>query len=84
MKIFAKEMNYCKLTTNGKVTIPAPLRKKYKLTPGRQVRFEIAENGIRIIPLVTAEEIRANIGFLGSKGKLLKSLMLEKKIEREL
>jgi AbrB family looped-hinge helix DNA binding protein len=84
MKIFAKEMNYCKLTTNGKVTIPAPLRKKYKLTPGRQVRFEIAENGIRIIPLVTAEEIRANISFLGMKGRLLKSLMEEKKIEREL
>ncbi len=77
-------MKILKITTNGRVTIPAPLRKKYKLTPGRLVRFEIAKNGIKIIPLVTPAEIKANIGFLGSKGKLLKSLMLEKKIEREL
>ena len=34
---------------------------------------------------VTKETIRANIGFLGIKGKsLLKALMEEKKIEREL
>lgn len=77
-------MKFSKLTTNGRVTIPAPLRKKYGLTPGRHVKFEIAEGGVRIIPLATAEEIRANIGFLGMKGKLLKSLMNEKRIEREL
>lgn len=75
-------MKFSKLTTNGRITIPAPLRKKYGLTPGRRVKFEITENGIEIIPLATAEEIRANIGFLGIKGKLLKSLMDEKKIER--
>jgi hypothetical protein len=45
---------------------------------------ETTEDGVRIIPLATPEEIRANIGFLGMKGKLLKSLMEEKKIEREL
>jgi hypothetical protein len=34
---------------------------------------------------ITRETIRANIGFLGIKGKsLLKALMEEKKIEREL
>jgi hypothetical protein len=34
---------------------------------------------------ITKETIRANIGFLGIKGKsLLKALMEEKKIEREL
>lgn len=77
-------MKPAKLTTNGRVTIPAPLRKKYKLTPGRRVRFETAEDGVRIIPLAAPEEIRANIGFLGLKGKLLKSLLEEKKIEREL
>lgn len=75
-------MKFVKLTTQGRVTIPAPLRKKYGLTPGRQVE---------IIPLATPAEIRANIGFLGmtslepgKKGKLLKSLMEEKKREREL
>ncbi|HCY76736.1 MAG TPA: hypothetical protein DHV28_12520 [Ignavibacteriales bacterium] len=77
-------MKISKLTTNGRVTIPALLRKKYKLTPGRLVKIEPTEDGLRIIPLATTEEIRKNIGFLGSKGKLLKSLMKEKKIEREL
>ena len=77
-------MKFSKLTTNGRVTIPAPLRKKYGLTPGRRVKLEIAEDGVRIIPLATPDEIKVNAGFLGMNGKLLKSLMEEKKIEREL
>jgi len=77
-------MKIYKLTINGLITIPARLRKKYGLTPGRKVKFEPIEDGIKIIPLATPEEIRANIGFLGMKGKMLKSLMEEKKIEREL
>jgi len=68
-------MKFARLTTNGRVTIPAPLRKKYALTPGRKVKFETTTDGIRVIPLATPQEIKANIGFLGTKGKLLKSLM---------
>jgi len=66
------------------VTIPEPLRKKYGLTPGRRVKFEIVEDGIILIPLVTKDEVRMNIGILGMKGRMLKSLMEEKKREREL
>ena len=77
-------MKLAKVTTNGRVTIPALLRKKYGITPGRRVKFETTENGIKIIPLATLEEIKENIGFLGMKGKLLKSLMEEKRREREL
>lgn len=77
-------MKISKLTTNGRITIPAPLRKKYGLTPGRRVKFKIVEDGIILIPLVTKDEIKTNAGFLGMKGKLLKSLMEEKKREREL
>ena len=40
--------------------------------------FEIIDNEIKIIPIVTQDEIKANIGFLGTKGKLLKALMEEK------
>jgi AbrB family looped-hinge helix DNA binding protein len=83
-------MKLVKLTTNGRVTIPAPLRKKYELHPGRKVNFVLAEDGIQIIPLGTPEEIQANIGFLGAtsqrpgkKGKLLKALMKEKGLEKE-
>ena len=77
-------MKFARLTSNGRLTIPTSLRKKYKLTPGRKVKFEDAENCIRIIPLATSEEIKANIGFLGEKGKLLNSLIEEKTRERNL
>lgn len=77
-------MKLVKVTANGRVTIPAALRKKYRLHPGRKVKFEANNDRIEIIPLVTPEDIKANIGFLGTKGKLLKSLMEEKRFEREL
>lgn len=80
-----------RVTTNGRITIPAALRKKYGLNPGRRVRFVVEENGIKIIPLFTKDEISANAGVLGltslkpgKKGKMLKSLVEEKKREREL
>ncbi len=73
-------MKSIKITTNGRITIPAPLRKKYKLTPGKKVRFEEAENGIIITPLFTKKEIKAYAGCLGLKVKMLRSLMEEKKI----
>jgi AbrB family looped-hinge helix DNA binding protein len=76
-------MKFSKLTTNGRITIPAELRKKYGLTPGRRVRFFEDKDGIKIIPLFTAEEIKANTGVLGLKGEMLKSLMEEKKRKRE-
>ena len=76
-------MKFLKVTTNGRVTIPASLRKKYKLTTGRRIHLIDDEDSIRIIPLATSEELKANIGFLGLKGKLLKALMEEKKRERE-
>jgi AbrB family looped-hinge helix DNA binding protein len=77
-------MKLAKVTTRGRVTIPASLRKKYKLTPGRKVKFGLDEGGIKIIPLITPEEIKANVGFLGMKGKLLRALIKVKKMEREL
>ena len=77
-------MKFSRLTTNGRVTIPAELRKKYGLNPGRKVKFELDEDGIRIIPLVTKEEIRVKAGFLEMKGRLLKAFIEEKKKEREL
>jgi hypothetical protein len=48
------------------------------------VKFYISKERIEIIPLATIEEIKANAGLLGMRGKLLKSFMEEKKREREL
>jgi bifunctional DNA-binding transcriptional regulator/antitoxin component of YhaV-PrlF toxin-antitoxin module len=65
--------------------IPASLREKYKLLPDREVKFELDEDGIWIIPLVTKKEIQANIGFLRIKGtSLLKALREEKRRKRVL
>ena len=76
-------MKSSKVTSGGRVTIPAPLRKKHNLKHGTQLVFVEEKNGIKIIS-VTAEAIKMFAGFLGTKGKLLKSLMEEKKEEREL
>jgi AbrB family looped-hinge helix DNA binding protein len=76
-------MKILKIKSNGSLTIPARLRKKYGLHAERKVKFEITEDGIKIIPLVTSEEIKANIGFLGTKGKLLKALMGEQNFEKK-
>ena len=57
--------------------------KKYGPHPGTKVKFVVEKDAIRIIPFATPEEIKANIGFLGLGGKMLKSLMEEKKKERE-
>lgn len=72
-------MKLSRVTTNGRITIPIELRKKYNLAPGRKVKFEMTDDGIRLIPLATPDEIRHNIGFLGTGGKMLKKLMEEKK-----
>ena len=77
-------MKFLKLSSGGRITVPAALREKYNLQPGARVRFIEEKDGIKILPLVTAEEIKANVGFLGTKGKLLKSLREEKRREKEL
>ena len=71
------------VTVKGQVDIPSKLRQKYGIKSGTRVRFYDEEDGIRIVP-ITPEFIKANVGFLGTKGRLLRALMEEKKKEREL
>ena len=84
-------MKILKITSGGRITIPASLRQKYNLKPGSHVNLSVEKDGIKIVLLATPEEIKANVGFLGTtclkpgkKGKLLKALMEEKKREREI
>ena len=71
------------VTSKGQLVIPAKRRRKFGIKAGTRVNFFEEEDGIKIIP-VTEEIIDANKGFLGTRGKLLKALMEEKKKEREL
>jgi AbrB family looped-hinge helix DNA binding protein len=71
------------VTTKGQVVIPSRLRKKYKIKNGTRIQFQEQGDGIKLMP-ITPELIRSKAGFLGTKGRLLKALMEEKKKEREL
>jgi len=71
------------VTTKGQVVIPYKLRHKYGIKNGTRVQFDDDNGEIILIP-ITPELIEKNLGFLGTKGKLLRALMEEKKREREL
>ncbi|MBX7151225.1 AbrB/MazE/SpoVT family DNA-binding domain-containing protein [bacterium] len=71
------------VTTKGQVVIPSKLRKKYGIKNGTMIHFIESEGEIRLVP-ITKELIHKNIGMLGTKGRLLKALMEDKKREREL
>ncbi len=71
------------VTTKGQVVIPAKIRRKYGIKIGTKIQFEEGNGEIIMLPL-TEETIDKNIGFLGTKGKLLRKLMTEKKVERKL
>ncbi len=76
-------MQVTAVTTKGQVVIPARIRRKYGIKVGTKIEF-IEENGeIKLFPL-TEEIIDKNIGFLGTKGKLLRKLKEEKETERKL
>lgn len=71
------------VTVKGQMVIPAALRKKYKIDAGTVIHFHEEKDGLKMIP-VTPQTIDDNVGFLKTRGKLLKALMEEKKREREL
>ena len=75
-------MNVSVVTIKGQVVIPSVLRRKYGITNGTLVHFYDKEGEIRMIPLTHAV-IDANVGFLGTKGKLREALGEDKKMERE-
>jgi len=71
------------VTTKGQIVIPSKIRKKYNIKNGTRIHFFEEKGQIKIVP-VTSEMIRNNFGILGTKGKLIRALIEEKKREREL
>lgn len=72
-----------KISTNGRLTIPLAIRKKYHLKSGTRVRIIDDSGEIQIIP-ITKEVIRKNLGSLNIENSLLNSLLKEKKVDQEL
>ena len=71
------------VTVKGQVVIPSKLRRRFGIKKGTQVYLYERDGEIVIRP-VTDDYIRSLAGVIGTKGKLLKSLMEEKAKEREL
>lgn len=72
-----------KVTTQGRVTNPAPLRKKYKLRKGSKMVFAERENKI-ILQNYDKKYFEKLAGLLKEKGKMLDALYKDKLVEREL
>lgn len=68
------------VTSKGQIFIPIKLRRKFGIKKGTLIHFHEINGEIGMIP-ITYEWIRSNAGFMGTKGKLLKALMKEKKQE---
>ncbi|MCX8010114.1 MAG: hypothetical protein N3A61_03090 [Ignavibacteria bacterium] len=75
--------NKTRVLEKGMIKIPAEALKKYKLEKSTLLHLEYHDDYIKVIP-ITEAYIRKNVGALGLKGKMLKSLLMDKKIEREL
>ena len=75
--------NISTITQKGQVVIPAEIRRELDIKVGTKVTFQIDKGSIRIQP-ITDEFIDSLIGIAKTKGKALRSLYKDKKIEKEL
>ena len=71
------------VSTKGQIVIPKRIRTVFHIKKGTQVRFE-ARNGEIVLKPLTPDYFDKIAGVLGTGGKVLKTLLQEKKKEREL
>jgi bifunctional DNA-binding transcriptional regulator/antitoxin component of YhaV-PrlF toxin-antitoxin module len=73
-------MNVVKATLKGQILIPASLRRKYKIERGTPLRIYGRRNHIILEPVVR-DPVEEGRGMLKTKGRILKSLMEDRKRE---
>ena len=71
------------VTIKGQIVVPVKIRRKFGIKKGTKIAF-IEQNGKLIIQPLDKGYFESLAGILGTDGKLLKSLMDDKKKEREL
>ncbi len=71
------------ITTKGQVVIPVKIRRKFGMKGGTKVAF-IEKDGRVIMQPLDKNYFDSLAGILDEKGKMLKSLLEDKKKEREL
>lgn len=77
------EMDTSVVTIKGQIVVPVKIRRKFGIKKGTKIAF-IEQHGKLIIQPLDKSYFESLAGILGTEGKLLKSLMEEKKKEREL
>lgn len=75
-------MNTARVTTRGRLTIPAALRRRFNIKPGTRIAF-IDEHHQIILKPITPKHLKGLRGSLKGTG-VLKALMDDRKREREL
>jgi AbrB family looped-hinge helix DNA binding protein len=73
-------MNVVKATVKGQILIPAPLRRKYKIERGTPLRVYGKNNQIVLEPVIR-DPVEEGRGMLKTKGRILKSLIEDRKRE---
>lgn len=76
-------MEIAVVTTKGQIVIPVNIRRKYGIKNGSKVAF-IEQGDKLILQSLDKDYFNKLAGILDEKGKMLKSLMEDKKKEREL
>ena len=71
------------VTVKGQIVVPAIIRKKFGIKKGTKIAF-IEQNNKLIIQPLDKSYFESLAGMLGTEGDMLKSLMEDKKQEREL
>ena len=71
------------VTTKGQIVVPSKIRTKFGIKKGTKVAF-IEQNGKLIIQPLDQNYFKSLAGILGTEGDMLKSLMEDKKKERDL
>ena len=75
-------MNTARVTTRGRLTIPAALRRRFNIKPGTRITF-IEEHDQIILQPITPKYLKSLRSSLRRAG-VLKALMDDRKHEREL
>ena len=71
------------VTVKGQIVVPVKIRRRFGIKKGTKVAF-IEQNGKLMIQPLDKSYFESLAGILGTNGKMMKSLMDDKKREREL
>ncbi len=71
------------VTVKGQIVVPSRIRKKFGIKKGTKIAF-IEKDGKLILQPLNKGYFESMAGILGTNGDVLKSLMEDKKREREL